>query len=211
MAGRAIRLAARDSFTGRMIELGCGGKEKGLLVGDLVDEHIGIDLASSAHSGDVRADVYATIYGVPFSDGSFDCALSTAVLEHLERPQAALREARRVLKPGAPAVFTAPLYWHLHEEPRDFFRYTRHGLAYLFDQAGFENVSIQALSGFWVTYLTELGYYLGRFRKGAAAPFVKALVAGLNLAAPVLDSGPLRDERFTWMYLVCARAPGGDT
>ena len=50
----------------------------------------GID--ARLHQADVRR--------LPFEDGSFDFAMSAHLLEHLADPDAALREMRRVLKPG---------------------------------------------------------------------------------------------------------------
>lgn len=206
LAGRAIEARAQRWFSGRLIEIGCGTKAKSLLVAPYVCEHVGLDHAGSPH-GSAGVDLLASAYEIPAPPGSFDCALSTAVLEHLEEPQRALAEALRVLKPGGHAVYTTPLFWHLHEEPRDFFRYTRYGLEHLFRAAGFELVEIAALSGFWVTFGAELAYYLQRFRRRPLAPLVDAAVALLNLLAARLDRGRLRDERFTWMYLVVARKP----
>ena len=42
----------------------------------------------------------ADIYDLPFDDGQFDVVFSSAVLEHLADPVAALKSLRRVLKPG---------------------------------------------------------------------------------------------------------------
>jgi ubiquinone/menaquinone biosynthesis C-methylase UbiE len=42
----------------------------------------------------------ATVYQLPYADGSFDGAFACAVLQHLAAPLAALEEMRRVLKPG---------------------------------------------------------------------------------------------------------------
>ncbi|HZU77229.1 MAG TPA: methyltransferase domain-containing protein [Dehalococcoidia bacterium] len=42
----------------------------------------------------------ASVYSLPFRDGSFDAAFVHTVLVHLRDPLAALREVRRVLKPG---------------------------------------------------------------------------------------------------------------
>src|ERR1700730_4220237 len=42
----------------------------------------------------------ASVYQLPFEDESFDAIFSHALFEHLSDPCAALRELRRVLKPG---------------------------------------------------------------------------------------------------------------
>ena len=203
-AGREIRAEAERYFSGRLLDVGCGSKSKQLLVGDLVDEYVGLDHADTLHDL-AQADLIGTAYDIPVPDASFDSALCTAVLEHLEDPHAALLEAARVLKPGGYALYTAPLYWHLHEEPRDFFRYTRYGLQHLFTVAGWEVIHIVPMSGFWGTFLTQFNYYLARFAKGPLAYLLAPPIALNNLAAFCLDRGVLRDERFTWLYLVVAR------
>jgi SAM-dependent methyltransferase len=206
IAGEQVRERASRYFSGRMLEIGCGRKTKGLLVGEFVKEHIGLDHKDCPHDQS-GIDLFGTAYEMPCPDNDFDCVLSTAVLEHLEEPQRALREAARVLKPGGYAIYTAPLFWHVHEAPRDFFRYTRHGLEHLFQEAGFEVIEITALSGFFVTFGSEWGYYLRRFRWGPLKWVVNAIVYLNNVICPRLDRGALRNEDFTWMYLVVARKP----
>ena len=63
------------------------------------------------------------------------------------------------------AIYTIPHIWHLHEEPRDFYRFTKHGIRYLFTKVGFEVEEITPLSGFWVTWGTMLAYYVDRLNR----------------------------------------------
>lgn len=93
-------------------------------------------------------------------DESVDTILCTSVLEHLELPWKAIKEMNRILKSNGCIVDTVPLFWHLYEEPRDFYRYTKYGLKYLFEKNGFEIVELKPLSDFWVTFGQELVYYL---------------------------------------------------
>jgi len=210
IAGQNIERGAKRYLTGRMLEIGCGDKSKGALVGDYVDEHVGLDLPEedTPHQ-DIEADVVGSALDIPLEEETFDSALSTAVLEHLEEPQRALHETSRILKPGGHALYTMPFFWHLHEEPRDFYRYTKYGLQHLFATAGFEIIELRALSGFFVTFGTELGYYLRRFDRGpVTSGIVSGIIASINRMAPRLDGmESIRDEKFTWMYFVVARKP----
>lgn len=45
-----------------------------------------------------------------FAEGSFDLVVSLDVMEHVNRPDVALREIARTLRPGGAYLFTAPTY-----------------------------------------------------------------------------------------------------
>jgi SAM-dependent methyltransferase len=57
------------------------------------------------HSLPVRE---GSVYALPFADGTFDSVLFSEVLEHLEDPDRALQEIRRVLRPGGRVVIIFP-------------------------------------------------------------------------------------------------------
>lgn len=96
----------------RLIDCGCG---PGSITIDLAQavtpgEAIGIDLREEALTygrrlardrglSNVTFQV-ANVYQLPFPDASFDVAFACAVLQHLGAPLEALKEMRRVLKPG---------------------------------------------------------------------------------------------------------------
>lgn len=192
-----------------MLDIGCGDKPYESMLSAYVDKYIGLDTEYTLHDKS-KADLIGDAYKIPMGDQTVDTILCTAVLEHLEEPARALKEAHRALKPGGYAIYTAPLFWHLHEEPRDFFRYTKHGLAHLFDKAGFEVIKIEPLSGFWVTFGQELIYYLWRFRKGGRANplwwIVPCMAAIIQATCYIVNSFD-HSEEFSWMYLVVARKP----
>ncbi len=59
---------------------------------------------------------YGSAYQVPMPDASFDIVTCVEVLEHLDRPEASLKEIVRILRPGGYLMATTPvpsLKWKL--------------------------------------------------------------------------------------------------
>lgn len=140
----ALRQGSRR-FKGKLLDIGCGNKPYRAIF-DSVSEYLGCDIVqSSANSVDVICDVV----NIPICDESFDSILSTQVIEHVQEPQKLCSEAYRMLKPGGYFMVSGPMYWHLHEEPHDFHRFTRYGFQLLLENAGFELVEIIPNGGKW--------------------------------------------------------------
>ena len=209
LVDKEIERRLRRVASGRLVDVGCGTKPYRDMAAPFVTEHIGVDLPDGRH-GQSGVDVLASAYETGLGDASFDTVLCTDVLEHLEEPQRAVDEAFRLLRPGGHGIYTAPFFWHLHEEPRDFYRYTHHGLAHLFRRAGFEVVEISALSGFVATFTQELVYFLMGFRRGGRLnplwwlipPFALAIQAGAYL----VDQLKL-GKKFSLEYIAVVRKP----
>jgi SAM-dependent methyltransferase len=210
--GASLLVGAMGKYLrGTVLDVGCGNKSKRYLVGASVTDYVGLDHEGSLHDR-TQVDILGTAYRIPRPEATFDGIVCTAVLEHLEDPRAALAESFRVLKPGGHAIYTVPLFWYLHEEPRDFYRYTAYGLRYLFELTGYEIIELVPASGFWLTFGSQWSYYVMMLARGPLRPLARCVVAINNLVFPVLDAmdrrmNPLADK-FTWMYLVVARKPG---
>lgn len=208
---RELGKALQAFASGRLVDIGCGEKPYVELAKRYVTEHVGVDHEGSIHSHD-NVDLVGGAYAIPAASNYFDTALCTAVLEHLEEPESALRECYRVLKAGGVAIYSVPFIWHLHEEPRDFFRFSKYGLRYLFEKVGFDVLEIRPLSGFWVTFGQLLVYNLYRLNRGPLKWLRVVDLVGLLLqgAFYVLDRLD-KTEQWTWMYMVIARKDGQES
>jgi SAM-dependent methyltransferase len=198
-------------ITGRLIDIGCGEKPFESLLQKYVSEHVGVDHEETMHHKG-KIDIFAPAYNIPVENETFDCTLCTAVLEHLEEPDKAIAECSRILKMDGIAIYAAPFIWNLHEEPRDFFRFSKYGLTYLFEKNGFQILELKALSGFWVTFAAALTVYLWKFRrkKGWVTVFkplfmlLPPFVLLIQAVAYLLDRLDTREE-WTWAYVVVAK------
>jgi SAM-dependent methyltransferase len=109
------------------------------------------DWPSSPHEDATGADVIADLRDLPLEDDSFDAAVCTEVLEHVETPGEAVAELARILRPGGRLLVTVPFVGELHEEPHDHFRYTSHGIRGLLDRGGFVVDEVRPLTGYFRT------------------------------------------------------------
>jgi SAM-dependent methyltransferase len=188
---------------GKLIDIGCGVKPYKTQLSSIVEEHIGVDHEGTSHDKS-EINLFGTAYSIPTDNNTFDSAICTAVLEHLEEPEQAIRECYRVLKPGGVAIYSVPFIWHQHEVPRDFFRYSSYGLKYLFEKVGFEIIEIKPLSGFAVTFL-QLHIYIinGKFNKGIIRK-LKVLDAYIWLCHKIGLWFNKRDNTTDWSWMFVA-------
>jgi ubiquinone/menaquinone biosynthesis C-methylase UbiE len=112
--------------------------------------YCGLDLGVGDRQWDyTRLDVVGDLARLPFDAGTFDAAINIVTLEHVTDPARVLCELARVLKPGGRLLLIAPLQWEEHQQPHDYFRYTRYGLEFLLKQAGFAEIAIEPVGGFF--------------------------------------------------------------
>jgi len=76
--------------------------------------------------------------GVP--DAGFDLAILDQTLEHVADPERALREVRRVLRPGGVAIISTPFLVPLHPtaDYGDYTRWTPQGMKAMLERNGFD-------------------------------------------------------------------------
>ncbi len=113
--------------------------------------YTGLDLAVGDDAWDYTGlDVQGNLQVLPFSDNTFDAAVCIQTMEHVNEPFIVTAEIARVLKPGARYYLSAPMNWHQHQKPYDFFRYTSFGWQHLLESSGMHIVEMRPWGGyFW--------------------------------------------------------------
>ena len=95
--------------SGRVLDAGCGSS----LIVQSLNNAIGMDF----NLGKLRFIrrhgmplVNASAFALPFKDGSFDCVISSQVIEHLPYDESLFSEMRRVLRVGGTLILGTPDY-----------------------------------------------------------------------------------------------------
>jgi ubiquinone/menaquinone biosynthesis C-methylase UbiE len=98
----------------RILEVGCGSGYHSRAIVERGAALTAVDVAeryveqAASYAGHAATFAVADAERLPFPDASFDKVLMAEVLEHLPNPDAALREAHRVLRPQGILVLTTP-------------------------------------------------------------------------------------------------------
>jgi SAM-dependent methyltransferase len=185
-----------QDVSGRVLDVGCGDRP----YAELFPGATGFDVPGNPH-----ADLHGSLEAIPVADGSFDVVLCLQVLEHVPDPGAAVRELRRVVRPGGRVLLSTHGIYPFHPNPEDLWRWTHQGLEQLFFTNA-EWTSVTVLSGAGtagtIAMLNAhvLDLLLKRLRARALAT---PLVALLNTIGETLD-GAVPLLRSTTPGTLCA-------
>jgi SAM-dependent methyltransferase len=169
--------------------------------------YIGVDLAIGDKDWDYsRLDAIADLTALPFPSSCFTACINIVTLEHVREPECVLREIERTLRPGGRLLLVAPQEWEIHQEPHDYFRYTRYGLQYLLEKTRFTELEIRPLGGYFRLiarrFLNGLQFFHGLW-------FLPALVVLVPAATTMMLFDRLdRKRAFTLGYICTARKRG---
>jgi SAM-dependent methyltransferase len=132
---RGLVRAVTDSFPldGPVLEVGSyqvPGQERSADLRGLFPglEYTGLDLRSGP-----GVDVVADVEALPYPDESIGTVLSLSTFEHVAHFWKGFAEIHRVLRPGGALLVACPFYFHLHEHPHDYWRFSPAALEVLLD------------------------------------------------------------------------------
>lgn len=162
---------------GIVLDIGCGVKPYKSLIEQNCVHYFGLE-HSINNKGYGEVDIVGDALLLPFANESVDCVLLFQVLEHVPEPAKTLKEIYRVLKKDGIILITTPFIWGEHEQPYDYYRYTRYGLKHLLLQSGFEVKIVKPYASYWPTAVIRFNYWALSF---AVGPFKLPLVTLLWL------------------------------
>jgi SAM-dependent methyltransferase len=202
---RGLRRHA-DALSGRVLDVGCGDKPYRRFFRGAT-QYLGTETRHTFAKQRVF-DVVALGEALPFASGSMNGILCTEVLEHVPEPALFLMELYRVLAPGGAVLLTTPQTWGLHEEPYDFYRYTKYGLSYLFKKAGFDVLEVESTTGTFGTVGQRLSsFWYTRLRGSRVTKPLGVLgSSGIQLAFYAIDV-MFSHQGDTLDWIVLARKP----
>ena len=175
--------------------------------------------AGGVNKNIVEYDILCDARLIPLSDQSVDVVLSTSSLEHMEYPEEFIDESFRVLKKGGALFINVPFAYMEHEEPYDFQRPTRYGLARWFKRSGFKEYDINPTSSSLATskhfYLYSIGTIDTLYGSKIIAKVIRKIfyvVFGLmfNMVDMIAENGPQSGTKFPTGWVAVAYKDGFD-
>ncbi len=165
--------------------------------------YLGVDLGIGDTAWNYhRLDCIADLHALPLRDASCQVCLNLVTLEHVREPARVVCELGRVLEPGGRLLLIVPHEWEVHQSPHDYFRYTRHGVRYLLERAGFNSIVIEPVGGFFRLLSRRLWNAL-QFFPTPLIPVAALFFAPPALLLPFLDFLD-RERNFTLGYICTA-------
>ena len=118
--------------------------------------YLGFDYAIGDPAWDYSGlDCICDLHTIPVQDNRIPYALCTQTLEHVTRPSLVISELYRILKPGGLAFCSMPFLGDAHhQEPHDFYRYTKYAVEFLFLSAGFRDLVVEPFGGYYTLVIS---------------------------------------------------------
>lgn len=187
-----------------VFDIGCGNKPYEEYIRKLTNgsKYVGCDIVQSSEQ---KVDIVCEATNIPEQSEIYDIVLCTQVIEHVFEHHKIFKEAYRLLKPGGFFIVSGPMIYQLHEEPYDFYRFTRYGFRELLSGTGFTVKYEKNNGGQWAAFgqmflhIASVNLKNKLLRKTFNLAFLP-IVLFCNLFFPWLDK-KVKDANYTLNYL----------
>jgi len=195
----------RRYVRGRTLDVGAGK----LAWRDLISQHSTAYISGDLNREHADLDVlFDATKEYPFADAVFDTVFCCSVLEHVKEPWRALAEMWRILTPGGTLIISVPFVFYLHGQPHDYYRFTRYGVAYLAERAGFNTEKLVANGGITTLLLNipsvALSILLSTIKVGWLIPSTTNFFMSINMK---LGKRLERGDLFAMNHIAVLRKP----
>ncbi len=133
---------------GKVLDVGGGSRQTYLSYMNIDDADCIVALDIQPRGSD---DIHGSATQMPIKAESFDTVLCFNLLEHVYEHRRALREIRRVMKPGAILYGWTPFALGVHGAPNDYWRYTPEAFRNLLSETGLSSIEVEACGGVFLS------------------------------------------------------------
>ncbi len=184
IVARFYSVAIPQFASGALLDLGCGKAPLYGLYSRYVQSVMLVDWPNTLHPNphlDLIQDINDPL---SMPSESFQTVIMSDVLEHVHSPASLIREVARVLVPRGILILNVPFLVGLHEQPHDYYRYTRFALERIITHAGFQILELRAIGGYLEVHADLLSKLL--YRLPLIGPY--AALALQYIAAAVVST-----------------------
>lgn len=147
---------------GKLLDAGAGNLLYRPMLEDHCESYESLDISENP-----GLDYNQDIQNMELNDESYDTVFCRNVLEHVRKPREAMNEISRILKYDGKAIVSVPHLAYLHNEPEDYYRFTKYGMKEIASGSELEIIEIREAGGLFSfvgyifsTVLIGLTYHL---------------------------------------------------
>jgi SAM-dependent methyltransferase len=137
----------RKYAKGKLLDLGCGKVPLFIAYKAYITDNICVDWEKGSHKNeyvDFECDLTKVL---SFKDEEFDTIILSDVLEHIPQPEYLWKEMYRMLSINGMIIMNVPFFYYLHEQPYDYYRYTKFALQRFVENSGLNLVQLTPIGG----------------------------------------------------------------
>jgi SAM-dependent methyltransferase len=174
--------------------------------------YIGLDYYETAKNWyGTKPDVYGDALSLPVIPSSIDVVLLIDVLEHVKDTERLFGEIHNILKDNGEVILSFPFLYPLHDEPRDFVRFTAYGFQELVLRKGFAVISCQAIGSPIVTTTflcniaatkTVINWVVDKNPAALLLTLLPFIILINNLSAKLISKFEVKDDFMALSYHV---------